>query len=375
MGNACTKDDNIEEDQVILRLNRQNKKLIQTAEKSIKVKGNLDFEEPKPKSNSNNEENDVLEGNPEKGLITEKAKLYKSVLMPDKEFKQTKMNKLSEEAIKIFQKLGKYSHNPKNLELTKKKIFEKDADDQVIVDNNDNCNLNINKNKNGDTTSQYESRRDRPPINEILKDEFPVILMDDGSTFQGPTKTIPETLELLPHKSGKMISKDGSLYEGEFFMGKKQGIGRLIDSGGECYYGNWIEDLAQGEGIYYFLDGSLYVGEFINGKFGGEGTEIWTDGSRFKGNFLDSLKHGFGKFKWNNGSMYEGNFVKGEIEGKGSLFLLSLGFYTWPDGRTYEGQWKDNMMNGQGIFKWKDGKKYIGEYIADKKHGYGEFFW
>ena len=32
-------------------------------------------------------------------------------------------------------------------------------------------------------------------------------------------------------------------------------------------------------------------------------------------------------------------------------------------------------MHGKGIFKWPDGRKYNGSYKDDKKHGYGEFFW
>ena len=27
------------------------------------------------------------------------------------------------------------------------------------------------------------------------------------------------------------------------------------------------------------------------------------------------------------------------------------------------------------MFTWPDGRKYVGEYKNDKKHGYGEFFW
>jgi len=30
-------------------------------------------------------------------------------------------------------------------------------------------------------------------------------------------------------------------------------------------------------------------------------------------------------------------------------------------------------MHGKGYFTWPDGKNYVGDYLDDKKHGYGEF--
>ena len=42
------------------------------------------------------------------------------------------------------------------------------------------------------------------------------------------------------------------------------------------------------------------------------------------------------------GSVYEGEFRENVIEGSG--------FYTYADGRTYEGQWLHNKMHGKGKF-------------------------
>ena len=35
----------------------------------------------------------------------------------------------------------------------------------------------------------------------------------------------------------------------------------------------------------------------------------------------------------------------------------------------------NNKMEGRGVFTWPDGKRYEGEYKNDKKSGYGKFFW
>jgi hypothetical protein len=32
-------------------------------------------------------------------------------------------------------------------------------------------------------------------------------------------------------------------------------------------------------------------------------------------------------------------------------------------------------MDGKGIYKWKDGRTYEGEYKNDKKHGFGIYTW
>ena len=45
------------------------------------------------------------------------------------------------------------------------------------------------------------------------------------------------------------------------------------------------------------------------------------------------------------------------------------------DNRVYKGEWKDNKMDGIGVFLWEDNKKYIGEYKNDKKDGFGIFIW
>lgn len=54
---------------------------------------------------------------------------------------------------------------------------------------------------------------------------------------------------------------------------------------------------------------------------------------------------------------------------------VKLGLYKWSDGRTYDGEWRNNKMDGHGEFFWADGRKYKGAYVDDKKQGYGVFEW
>ena len=61
-----------------------------------------------------------------------------------------------------------------------------------------------------------------------------------------------------------------------------------------------------------------------------------------------------------------------------SIFLSNesgegLGKFTFPDGDTYEGEFKDWDMNGQGTYTWTNGDKYVGEYKDGEEHGQGTY--
>ena len=53
--------------------------------------------------------------------------------------------------------------------------------------------------------------------------------------------------------------------------------------------------------------------------------------------------------------------------------LHGKGIYTWPDGRKYEGEYKDDKKDGEGVYTWPDGKKYDGGWKDSKQHGEATF--
>ena len=60
---------------------------------------------------------------------------------------------------------------------------------------------------------------------------------------------------------------------------------------------------------------------------------------------------------------YKGEISNGKPNG--------TGIGTYPNGRKYVEDWKDNRRHGQGTLLSPDGKKYEGEWKDDKKHGQG----
>lgn len=44
----------------------------------------------------------------------------------------------------------------------------------------------------------------------------------------------------------------------------------------------------------------------------------------------------------------------------------------YPDGKKFEGQWKDGKKHGQGTYSWPNGSKYYVNYIEGKMQGGGQ---
>lgn len=80
--------------------------------------------------------------------------------------------------------------------------------------------------------------------------------------------------------------------------------------------------------------------------------------------YNNDIKHTFGIMKWNDGDKYRGTFYNDLYNGYGR-------YLTNESGTTFEGQFKNNEMNGFGIERWKLGSVFIGEYVNNEKSGIG----
>ena len=97
----------------------------------------------------------------------------------------------------------------------------------------------------------------------------------------------------------------------------------------------------------------------------GTETVIYPDGETYEGEWKDGQKHGQGKYTYTNGTTYKGEFKDGKKHGKGK--------YTYADGRTYEGEWKDGKKHGKGKNTYADGRTYEGDWKDGKRHGQGKY--
>ena len=83
-------------------------------------------------------------------------------------------------------------------------------------------------------------------------------------------------------------------------------------------------------------------------------------GARYEGEWKDNVHHGRGVYVHADGWVYNGDFVEGTWTGQGK--------FTWPDGSKYEGGWKNRRQHGQGSSYNPEGHLlYRGEYKEDER--------
>ena len=66
------------------------------------------------------------------------------------------------------------------------------------------------------------------------------------------------------HGLGKMIYKNGDIYEGEYLNGEQHGEGKIIfkcpETSFQQYDGFWKSGKYHGKGKYQFSNGDVYIG-------------------------------------------------------------------------------------------------------------------
>ncbi len=78
---------------------------------------------------------------------------------------------------------------------------------------------------------------------------------------------------------GKIISPDGSVYQGSVLNGKAHGFGKSTMSTGETYEGEHNAGIFEGRGRLILSDGSAFIGLFKDHKVH-KGEMFFTDGSQ-----------------------------------------------------------------------------------------------
>jgi len=139
-----------------------------------------------------------------------------------------------------------------------------------------------------------------------------------------------------------------STYEGHFRDSKWDGFGKLKTKKGDIYEGEWLNGVLNGKGTLIKSDGTVEIGMFANGRLIEKDKRVVPQNECLEGD----CNNGTGKSRGYKGHVYEGTFAKGALTGYGTI--------TYPSGDKYEGQCNKSVPNGQGSMYRRNGRVETG---------------
>ena len=187
----------------------------------------------------------------------------------------------------------------------------------------------------------------RVPQSEIVGKRKIIYYINNNSSQQA---FYEGEVNKLNHRHGLGTMKEpNSTKIGQWRNNRFSGWGRVIKKNGQVFEGKFDNNILSGKGIYKFKD-TLYVGSFEKGIRQGKGVLI-TDKFKYNGQFNGGKIDGYGKIVFLDSKVpeceYEGTFRQNNIEGNGIM--------KWKNGNMYQGEIKNGKMNGRGRFIPKDG--------------------
>ena len=263
----------------------------------------------------------------------------------------------------------------------------------------------LNKNTNTNIVKDLIDEMDM--ANKITKKEYYIEFEGEKCIFQGNLKN-----EKNITGNGKIVLKDGSIYEGTFINGKLTGEGSYTNSKGDIYMGNFNDGILNGKGKIIKTKKNLkqsnggynyiikqkdnnknkveYEGDIKNFKKEGEGFEKCSEyeykgdfhedvksgkgfiiylktNIKYDGDFKNNERNGYGLLTYGNDQIYEGDVVNGRKEGKGT--------YKWPNGNEYKGEYKNDRKQGKGSYKMSNGIIFEGNFSRGIPYGNGKYIY
>jgi hypothetical protein len=160
------------------------------------------------------------------------------------------------------------------------------------------------------------------------------------------------------------------MYEGEWFNGRKHGVGTFTFKNGNKYSGGWNHGTMNGRGLYSYSNGNVYEGSMKNNRKDGFGkmtmyvsrtsssgkTSVAKTMEVYEGMFRNDLRHGRGKYRYANGEYYEGEFKKEMKAGDGTYYFLN--------GDTMKGCWENGQLVS-GAYSSQSLRKHLGTAPLD----------
>lgn len=193
------------------------------------------------------------------------------------------------------------------------------------------------------------------------------------------------------------------------------GVGTYVFKNGDRYVGKWQAGQPHGQGTYYFASKERYEGEFKFGKFDGQGTMYYPDNAYYTGSWKENKKNGQGRLVHRNGQVEEGIWVAGKLQTRASntappangtantsantsstaantannsgrnniaglrncntTFCRSgTGYYDYPDGSRWIGEFQNGVPLGKGICYYASGDRYEGQWANGAPNGQGVLY-
>jgi hypothetical protein len=211
----------------------------------------------------------------------------------------------------------------------------------------------------------------------------------DGSVYSG------DFLEGAIHGRGIMTWANGDKYEGTFENNSRTGIGTYTWANGDKYVGEFLNNQRTGKGVFTWKDGTKYDGSFNSDQMTGEGTLTNSSGDKYHGSWIDGQRNGKGIQTFSNGDRLDGTWEKDlylsgfydRFDSKslenGAVYKGQMrnekrhgpGTITYPDGTTIKAEWNNDFpKNAWAVIRWANGKSYEGNFVDGTIQGNGTFY-
>jgi hypothetical protein len=117
---------------------------------------------------------------------------------------------------------------------------------------------------------------------------------------------------------GKILYPNGDIYFGQHKGFSREGQGKLIDSKGSMFEGNWEQDRRNGKGRFVDgVTGDVYIGEYIENKRSIKGRQLYKAlGQIYDGEWSNDKRQGEGTILNEAGEIMSGDFRADHMEGK-----------------------------------------------------------
>jgi hypothetical protein len=161
---------------------------------------------------------------------------------------------------------------------------------------------------------------------------------------------------------GTFTYPNGNIYRGEFHRGMRDGIGALVIK---------AQGVSDGNNILS-KEPSIYIGQFQGNRLNGHGVWITASGAAYAGTFVNNIPqsdvsqencqgppvdgwtHCVAAFRYGNGNVYRGEFVQGQRQGTGMIEIVATGSpddhnIRTPEPGIYIGEFSGDRLNGRGV--------------------------